>query len=444
MQVREATQPAWLAPACLTPIPHSPLITTEQPATEQPAKEQPATEQPATEQPAADPALFEDPQVTAAAVAEATGGSVPAGRKRERQQPARFGCDNMEWSAAQVNRFDKSLGTRHERQPKRPCTRADCAADRAELDELKRKLRAETTRRAARNARPLSLRQRPAPCRRLRDEVAEINVDLDHEETFAAESLQQAMLELLNGDEATTVRVRLEGGRVRVRLVVRHPEDSREDEDEALTDHGPAPLAPPPPSPFAPPPPPPPPPPPSPPPRSPPPPPQTLPARVAGRDGTLTIGPAEVVWEPKACTSTSCPQQWQLSSVTSARAEEVQETVFRKVSWLTVRLRDADAPLEFRTGSGIVLARLFALELQNAGAAAAALTAPATAATTATATATAASPRLTARVKAGRELRAELQRIHRLQDKGKSQEAAAAFAALDAGPVRSDPSPSPS
>ena len=70
MQVREATQPAWLAPACLTPIPHSPLITTEQPATEQPAKEQPATEQPATEQPAADPALFEDPQVTAAAVAE--------------------------------------------------------------------------------------------------------------------------------------------------------------------------------------------------------------------------------------------------------------------------------------------------------------------------------------------------------------------------------------
>ena len=111
---------------------------------------------------------------------------------------------------------------------------------------------------------------------------------------------------------------------------------------------------------------------------------------------------------------------------------------------LTVRLRDADAPLEFDTSLGIVLARSFALELQNAGAAAAALTAPATAATTATATAAAASPRLTARVKAGRELRAELQRIHRLQDKGKSQEAAAAFAALDAGPVRSDPSPSPS
>ena len=101
-------------------------------------------------------------------------------------------------------------------------------------------------------------------------------------------------------------------------------------------------------------------------------------------------------------------------------------------SWLTVRLRDADAPLEFRTGSGIVLARSFALELQNAGAAAAALTAPATAATTATATAAAASPRLTARVKAGRELRAELQRIHRLQDKGKSQEAAAACTARGA------------
>ena len=35
---------------------------------------------------------------------------------------------------------------------------------------------------------------------------------------------------------------------------------------------------------------------------SPPPPPRTLPARVAGSDGTLTIGSAEVVRAPKACT----------------------------------------------------------------------------------------------------------------------------------------------
>ena len=73
---------------------------------------------------------------------------------------------------------------------------------------------------------------------------------------------------------------------------------SREDEDEALTGHGPPPPAPPPlsvcaaatiaattaalatASPLQP---------------SPPPPPRTLPARVAGSDGTLTIGSAEVV-----------------------------------------------------------------------------------------------------------------------------------------------------
>lgn len=141
--------------------PHSALITTEQPATEQPATEQPPTEQPAperpdAEQPAADSTLFEDPQVTEAAVAEMTGGSVPAAdeplqrSKRGRQQPVRFGCDDMELSDAQIRRFDKSSGTRHERQPERPCQRADCMAKSAELEELKRKLGAETTRRAAR------------------------------------------------------------------------------------------------------------------------------------------------------------------------------------------------------------------------------------------------------------------------------------------------------
>eukprot|EP00964_Phaeocystis_antarctica_P133690 scaffold97908_cov36-Phaeocystis_antarctica.AAC.1 len=45
------------------------------------------------------------------------------------------------------------------------------------------------------------------------------------------------------------------------------------------------------------------------------------------------------------------------------------------------------AAARFDTGLGIVLARSFALELQNAGAATAAVTAPATAATTATAAA---------------------------------------------------------
>ena len=74
----------------------------------------------------------------------------------------------------------------------------------------------------------------------------------------------------------------------------------RDDEDEALTDHGSPPPAPP----FA---------------RlpqSPPPPPPSFataalaadtyqPARVAGSDGTLTIGSAEAVRAPKACTCVS-------------------------------------------------------------------------------------------------------------------------------------------
>ena len=160
MQVREATELGSHRPASHPPVP--PLITAEQPATEQPATEQPATEQPAneqpaTEQPAADPALFEDPQVTAAAVAEAIGGSAPAGAqrgKRARQQVSRFGEDDMALTAAQVRRFDNSTGTRRERHPTRPCERADCVTDRAERDELKRKLEAETTRRAARYASP--------------------------------------------------------------------------------------------------------------------------------------------------------------------------------------------------------------------------------------------------------------------------------------------------
>ena len=73
--------------------------------------------------------------MTAAAVAEATGGSVPAGaqlRKRTRKQPARFGVADMELSAAHVRRFDQSWGSRHERLPERPCQRAERAQTEAE------------------------------------------------------------------------------------------------------------------------------------------------------------------------------------------------------------------------------------------------------------------------------------------------------------------------
>lgn len=90
-----------------------------------------------------------------------TGSSVPAADepaadeplqrgKRGRKQPVRFGCTDMGLTAAQISRFDKASGTRHERQPERPCQRPDCRAKAEELEELKRKLGAETTRRAAR------------------------------------------------------------------------------------------------------------------------------------------------------------------------------------------------------------------------------------------------------------------------------------------------------
>ena len=73
--------------------------------------------------------------MTAAAVAEATGGSEPAGAQlgqRTRQQPARFGVADMELSAAHVRRFDQSRGSRHERLPERPCQRAERAQTEAE------------------------------------------------------------------------------------------------------------------------------------------------------------------------------------------------------------------------------------------------------------------------------------------------------------------------
>ena len=73
--------------------------------------------------------------MTAAAVAEATGGAEPAGAQRgqrTRQQPARFGVADMELSAAHVRRFDQSWGSRHERLPERPCQRAERAQTEAE------------------------------------------------------------------------------------------------------------------------------------------------------------------------------------------------------------------------------------------------------------------------------------------------------------------------
>ena len=106
---------------------------------------------------------------------------------------------------------------------------------------------------------------------------------------------------------------------------------------------------------------------------------------------------------------------------------------FTNVTRLTLRLRGTAAPREFDIGASIAKARAFAIELQSAAAAAAAA-APAAGPAAAPAAAISGRPpiKLTARVQAGRALRDELQRINRLQGKGRSKDAAAALEALDA------------
>ena len=65
---------------------------------------------------------------------------------------------------------------------------------------------------------------------RLRDEAAGINANFDELECAASESLQQAMIELLHGEEETLVRVKVGGdGRVKLSCLVRHPNDSAAD-----------------------------------------------------------------------------------------------------------------------------------------------------------------------------------------------------------------------
>ena len=78
--------------------------------------------------------------MTAAAVAEATGGSEPAGAQlgqRTRQQPARFGVADMELSAAHVRRFVTSRGAR----AMSACPSARASAPRGRRPRLKLRLR---------------------------------------------------------------------------------------------------------------------------------------------------------------------------------------------------------------------------------------------------------------------------------------------------------------
>lgn len=115
-------------------------------------------------------------------------------------------------------------------------------------------------------------------------------------------------------------------------------------------------------------------------------------------------------------------------------AKEIQVNVFKKVTQLTMRLRNTNTTVDFDVGTIAAEARAFAFDIQGAAIIAAQenritqnsnITAP-TIATT--------KPppiKLTVRVRAGRELREELQKITRLHGKGKWKEAKAAMEALD-------------
>ena len=107
--------------------------------------------------------------------------SAESGGARERKQPERFGVADMKLSDAALRRFDKSSGERHERQPERECTRLGCVSVRTERDELRRKLEAEQN--------------------RFQQETAAMRSGLDGREVDASESLQQAMVELLDFEE---------------------------------------------------------------------------------------------------------------------------------------------------------------------------------------------------------------------------------------------------
>jgi hypothetical protein len=67
-------------------------------------------------------------------------------------------------------------------------------------------------------------------------------------EVTASESLQQAMIELLEPDEEAVVRARMLHGQFRLFVVARHPADSLEDEEDALREEASPPPRPSPPS----------------------------------------------------------------------------------------------------------------------------------------------------------------------------------------------------
>ena len=140
---------------------------------------------------------------------------------RERHQTDQF-SPSKGWTKSEL----EQVGQRHRRlYPSRQCMRPDCVETRKELVELRAKMDEQT--------------------QRLRDEAAAINADFDESERLASEQLQQAMLELLNGEEEAQVRVTVGGnGRVRLNLVVRHPDDSTADVADACEELPPPPQAP--------------------------------------------------------------------------------------------------------------------------------------------------------------------------------------------------------
>jgi len=220
------------------------------------------------------------------------------------------------------------------------------------------------------------------------------------------------MLELLDGEEETVLRAVRWGASVRVQKLVRHPDDTPADEADVLE-----PLEP------------------EPPPRPPPPPGTPSLEFVASlQAGARTEHKGKLFIEADELSVDGGPDGvtcYELSRVTSAEAGLVQVTPFLRVSRVTVRLREQQK-LQFDARTGIDVARHFASNLSDAAAAAQSRAAEAAAAPAAPPDAAQPSKlKLTARVRAGRALRAELERINQLKGKGRLEEAAEAMEALE-------------
>ena len=334
----------------------------------------------------------------------------------------RFDPANPEWmSQSEAARFDWSTGFRKERKPERPCQRPDCMHTRMELQEAL---------------------TRAGEIRKLNEELqrkCESYGSAEDGET--AGLLQQAALELLDGREQAEARLRLVNGKVQLSVLVYGDDDGAEAKADATEDEHPmptlsgegvsvdddepdeAPLPPPPPRP------------PPPEPVQPPPPPAFL--ELRGRTTLSVVGDELLCGARKDGVLQKTP----LVSIVDATVAAVTPFVCK----VTITLEDR-TEMTFESGNHLAAGR-FVTRLKAAAETAQREATPllATVAPAAADPVPPARPRapvlLTARVRAGRELRQKLQeaaRQYTSHAKGSTAKADQAMAELEATAPTSD------